>query len=95
MGRKPVLDELPKFCKLSGIYWAYWSWYIGLAETRVNSLNAYPVYSVQNTEMTRFFGQATRCRSMEWLEPRSGQYFADDSAEGLALLGEFIDCTSE
>lgn len=84
-------EKLPKLRNLSDLYWGYWLWYSYLAGTRVDNINKYIVFGVQNKETVQIVARALRNRGQETLEDWPGQYFTVESTEGLALLGEFTD----
>lgn len=92
-GWVPKADQLPKLRNLSDLLWSYWHWhqYQPGGVGRVDNINAYIVYGVENTATTQIVARATRNRGKDRLDSWPGQYFPVESTEGLALLGEFDD----
>ncbi|KAJ8110057.1 hypothetical protein OPT61_g6997 [Boeremia exigua] len=92
-GWKPTPDQLPKLRNLSDLFWAYWSWIHSAAGARVNNLNKYIVYSIQNPQTDQIIARALRSINKDDVEVWPGQYFSTKSEQGLALLGSPIGAT--
>lgn len=86
-GWAPTDDQLPKLRNLSDLYWLYWRSLNNAAGTRIDNLKTYVVYSIHNEATVQIIARALRSRGKEAYEPWPGQYFASESAQGLALLG--------
>lgn len=94
-GWTPRVHQLPKLRNLSDILWGYWHWnHYQPGGGRVDHLNAYIVYGIENSETRRIIKRAFQNRGVDGFGDWPAQYFPIESDEGLALLGEFTDCRS-